>query len=161
MKGIVYEIFCNKSGMRYIGSTVQTLEKRIAEHIYLNKSYKSGKAKVCYSFQILDNGGYTVNVLEIVEHEDVSELREREQHYIENLDNVNGIRAHCSKENRQAGGRYRQKVYYQNHSVKVCEQHKEKYKKRTVEATLSLKFVAFALKYINYRQEQPLLTPVL
>lgn len=124
MKGIVYEILCNQTGVRYVGSTSTTLETRIAGHINDSKRYKSGKASMCYSFQIIDNGDYTVNVLEYVECEYVNELRMREQFFIETLDNINEYRAHCSKENHQAGGRYRQKVYYKNNAEKVCEQHK-------------------------------------
>jgi len=120
MKGLVYEIFCNQTGMRYIGSTIASLEERILQHIYHNKRYKLGKTASCSSFQILDGGDYTVSILENVEYENVIELRVREQFFLETLNNINVIRAYCSKETHRADNI----EYYKTNAVIIKEYHK-------------------------------------
>ena len=48
---LVYGIICMITGEMYVGSTVQTLEERIAEHIHRRN---------CRAIQILDRGNYKV-----------------------------------------------------------------------------------------------------
>ena len=79
---IIYEIVCNITGERYIGSTKQKLEYRIQKHRWGAKSnHPTSNYK---SKQIMLRGDYQVN---IIEEGDFG--MEREQYYIETLVNVN------------------------------------------------------------------------
>jgi hypothetical protein len=74
---IIYEIVCNITGERYIGSTTTSLKKRLSIH-------KTPKNK-CSSKQIITRGDYVVNILE----EGDFERFEREQYYMNSLPNIN------------------------------------------------------------------------
>lgn len=74
MKGIVYKI-TNEEGICYVGSTIQPLNCRMAQH-------KSTKKK-----QEIFDKKYTLDVLEEGEYTDLIELRKIEKEYIiENRD---------------------------------------------------------------------------
>jgi len=79
---IIYEIVCNISGERYIGSTKNTLNKRMWHHIY-NATYKGSRNVT--SKQIILRGDYQANILE----EGDFDRHEREQYYIQTLENIN------------------------------------------------------------------------
>ena len=81
---IIYEIVCNITGERYIGSTKQELKKRIEKHKDVKQKHP------CSSKQIIQRGDFVSRVLE--EGDDIG--REREQHYIDTLDNINNYRAY-------------------------------------------------------------------
>ena len=81
---IIYEIVCNITGERYIGSTKQKLNKRMTSH-----RDKKRKCK-CSSKQIINRGDYQVNILE----EGDFNKDEREQYYMDSLPNINQRRAY-------------------------------------------------------------------
>lgn len=86
---IIYEIVCNISGDRYIGSTKQTLKKRMSSHKCLSK---------CSSRQIIVRGDYQANILE----EGDFDRHEREQYYMDALPNINNRRAiECMEHKRE------------------------------------------------------------
>lgn len=77
---MIYEIVCNETGERYIGSTFTTLAQRISSHKYNN-------VKICISKQIIDRGDYDVNILEeCIEKKD---LKFKEREWFDNLSNIN------------------------------------------------------------------------
>ena len=79
---IIYEIVCNITGERYIGSTTQKLSHRLHKHTY---GAKSNHPRSNYkSKQIINRGDYQVNILE---EGDID--MKREQYYIETLENIN------------------------------------------------------------------------
>jgi len=83
---IIYEIVCNITGERYIGSTTTLLKYRIQKHVY---GAKSNHPKSNYrSKEIINRGDYVVNVLEEGEFG-----MEREQYYMDMLDNINDRQA--------------------------------------------------------------------
>ncbi len=53
---MIYEILCNVTGERYVGSTILTLKKRMYLHV-------SERSKCC-SRQIIDRGSYKASVIE-------------------------------------------------------------------------------------------------
>jgi predicted GIY-YIG superfamily endonuclease len=79
--GIVYEILCWTTGLRYIGKTTLSLNKRLSQH-------KSAKGKLeCSSKLVLEHGNYEIYELEKVNDESL--LRKREIYYIQHTDCVN------------------------------------------------------------------------
>ena len=79
--GCIYEIICWTTGLRYIGQTKSSLNKRLSQHKCLHKCDKNGSSKF-----VLEHGNYEIYELEKVEDE---LLREREIYYIQHTDCVN------------------------------------------------------------------------
>ncbi len=101
---IIYEIVCNITGERYIGSTKNTLKQRIHSHTY---GARSNNPRSNYkSKQIIVRGDYQENILEEGDFG-----KEREQYYIETLPNINdtyafGINKQRSKDRHRIMKRY-------------------------------------------------------
>ena len=96
----VYEIICNISGKRYIGSTCETLLcRRLAGHVSMYKKWQKKLGLYYSSFQILEKNDYYINLLEKVNCLIKDELLSRERHYINTLECVNkNIPLRTSKE---------------------------------------------------------------
>ena len=88
---IIYEIVCNITGERYIGSTKNTLKKRLQEH---KCSARTQSQRPCSSKQIIVRGDYKANILE----EGDFDRHEREQHHMDALPHINSQRAIQSME---------------------------------------------------------------
>jgi len=82
---IIYEIVCNITGERYIGSTKQKLNQRMWSH---KRTNDPSRKHYCSSKQIIARGDYRCNIIEEGECG-----REREQYYLDTLPNINRIRA--------------------------------------------------------------------
>jgi len=93
--GKVYELVCNISGLRYIGSTCEELlSQRLANHKgcfkRFNNNYKNEKKQnYSTSFLVLEKNNYYINLLELVNASCKDELLSRERHYINTFDCVN------------------------------------------------------------------------
>lgn len=79
---ITYCIFCNISGERYYGSTIQKLNKRISKHIY-----EANHDMCCSSKHIIKRGDYDVYI--IGEYKTEEEARMKEKWYIQNKPCIN------------------------------------------------------------------------
>lgn len=96
--GKVYEIVCNKTGKKYIGSTCkELLSQRLSNHKASYKSYKNKIGNFSTSFIILEGDDYYINLLEKVNASCKDELLARERHYINTIDCVNKTRPLRSK----------------------------------------------------------------
>ena len=98
----------------YIGSTTQSLAKRIGEHRGKYKQYKNGKTNYTTSFKILEYGDARIELIEHFECKCKEELTAREGHYIRTMDCVNKFipgRTH--------------KEYYQDNKDKRLQQKKQ------------------------------------
>ena len=84
LNGKVYRIVCNESGCQYIGSTTINLAARLSQHKKLFKDGKSGTSKL-----VLENGNFSIVLLEDYPCERKEQLLARERHFIETLDCVN------------------------------------------------------------------------
>lgn len=87
--GQVYKIECNTTGLRYYGSTTQSLNKRLSGHICSYNSsiqFPERKRNSCSSFKVLENKNFTISCVEYV---DIENLKFRERFHIENNDCVN------------------------------------------------------------------------
>lgn len=76
--GIIYEIICWTTGLRYIGQTTRSFQERLYFHKY-NLD--------CSSKYVLEHGNYEIYELEKVDDELL--LRDREKYYIQHSDCVN------------------------------------------------------------------------
>ena len=82
--GRVYQI----SAPVYGGSTRLTLARRLSMHYRDMRSHASGSRNFVSSFDVLKHRGARIDLLEEDEY-DLPQLREREAHWITNLDSVN------------------------------------------------------------------------
>ena len=83
-KVIIYEIVCNITGQRYIGSTIRSLDERMSKH--RNKLN-------CESKIIINRGNYTKNELESFNTRFELAGLLKEQYYMDNIENINKRRA--------------------------------------------------------------------
>jgi hypothetical protein len=114
--GIIYEILCWTTGLRYIGQTIHNIRIRITKHKY---EFNKGTLR-CSSRLVLEHGNYEIYELEKVEDESL--LKKRETYYIEHTDCVN---IHS--------GNYRQTEKYKEaarEAVKRCREKKKNLKNR-------------------------------
>lgn len=120
--GKIYEIVCNISGERYIGSTnIKDIRQRISKHKY----------QKCSSKQILDRNDYKVNILENYVCDTRKELLQKEQCYIDNTENINKQDAVCKltpsektkewQKNNPKKNKVHRKNYYERNKNKINE----------------------------------------
>lgn len=131
MKGSIYAIRSHQTQNIYIGSTIQKLCSRIASHRAdfkkrINKKYS------CSSFEILKYNDAYIELIEIVEFNEKTELFAREGHYIRTMECVNkNIPNRTDKEyqidNKEKINIYL-KQYYIDNKNKILEQQTEYYK---------------------------------
>ena len=88
-KVIIYEIVCNITGERYIGSTIDSLNRRMTVH--------NSKNKRCSSKIIIQRGDYNVNELESFNTKfELAQLL-KEQYWMDNTENINKLRAFTNR----------------------------------------------------------------
>jgi hypothetical protein len=89
-RGKIYKIVCNISNKIYIGSTCEpTLARRLAKHVSDFKYWKNGKRNFTSSFEIIEQGDYYIELLEIYPCTINEELLAKERFYIKSIDCVN------------------------------------------------------------------------
>jgi group I intron endonuclease len=82
-QGKVYKITNKINGEIYVGSTCQTLKQRMCTHI--SKSYKKPWFKLYQAFDKYKIDNFEVTLLELCTCENLSELRQHEQRYLDQL----------------------------------------------------------------------------
>ena len=119
-RGKIYEIVCNTTGKKYVGSTINAkLCHRLSDHVSAYRRYLNGKLKSKYtSFNVLEGGNYKIYLLERCPCESKEELLKKEREYIERLDCVNkNLPGRSQKEYK--------KGYYEANKEKLIEYQKE------------------------------------
>ena len=103
MNSIIYKITNNLNNEVYFGSTIQTLKARIYDHKkHYNQFLKNKKKRGwCQSYQIIMDDNYKAEEIEDYPFASLKELRQREDHYILNYDNINDKRAHNTPEEKK------------------------------------------------------------
>jgi len=119
--GKIYEITSNNTDMVYVGSCYTPLNRRLTIH----KSKKN-----CSSKYIIECGDYNINLIEEYSCNNNTELRIREQYWIdkykrEDKNIINEINAYLSKEQRLES----KKDYREKNREKISEYNKEYGKK--------------------------------
>ena len=79
--GKIYKITCNKTGLEYVGSTCDTLNRRLHNHVVKWGAWKAGKTNRCGSFKILEGGDYKIELLENFPCNSKEELNKRERYW--------------------------------------------------------------------------------
>jgi hypothetical protein len=121
---MIYEIVCNETGERYIGSTFEpTVARRIAKH--------REKTNKCISKQIIDRDNYSYGLLEKVDVETRDELRMCERKWYDSLDCINKQRPYCSLDELKESKKEYDKEYHEQNKDKIKayqEQNRDKTK---------------------------------
>ncbi len=121
-QGLIYEIVCNETGERYIGSTFEpTIARRIVNHRRMNNSN-------CCSKQIIVRDNYRYGLLENVNVISRDELRMKEREWFDKLDCINKIRPFVSVDEIKKQYEEYQKEYYNKNKQELKEYYKERYK---------------------------------
>ena len=128
-KGKIYRIVCDTTGLTYIGSTVETLSKRLTKHICDYKRYLKGKNHFITSFKILENNNYKIILIDNCPCKNKEELHREERKYIESIKCVNKfIPGRTDKEYRENN---KDKIKEKN--KKYNEKNKDKIKEQRIE----------------------------
>lgn len=123
--GMIYEICCNETGERYIGSTVaKHLSSRIAHHRH--------KQSTCCSKQIINRNNYVYNILEVLIINNIQELRMKEREWYDKLECINQRPPYISEDEiREYNNNYNasrdMKAYYQANKEKIKQRRRERW----------------------------------
>ena len=112
-KGQIYKVVSNHTHLVYIGSTTQTLSKRMGEH---RKHYRRlGSSYTCSAKHLLCYGDAKIILVDNYPCHSKWELERRERHFIESTECVN-----LRRPAQTARGVYeREKVYEQRSEVRA------------------------------------------
>ena len=144
----IYKIIDNTNGNIYIGSTTQTLSRRLAKHKGHYQSYLNDNNNFMTSFDIIQNGNYEIVLIENVNCETKEQLHARERFHIENNKCLNKViptrtrheynryqiennKEHIQQQKHKHYEKYKEtikekhKTYYDNNSDKIKEQRKQ------------------------------------
>jgi len=120
--GKIYKLWSPSKNIIYIGSTTQTLSRRLSKHLGDYKAYNKGDIK-CYktSYLILECEDYKIELLEDYACCNRQQLERKEGEYIKNNECVNKNVAGRTKQERDTYIKEYNKQYYTNNK----EYHKE------------------------------------
>jgi len=126
MKGYIYKLWSLQTDEIYIGSTKQKyLSDRMSGHRsdykkYLNKKY-------CYvtSFELIKFDDCKIECMEVVEFNDIVELRAKEGEWIRKIDCVNKVIPCRTKQEYYQDNIEKIKEYYDTHKEQISEYNKE------------------------------------
>lgn len=121
-QGLIYEIVCNLTGERYIGSTFHpTVAKRIVEH----RSKTKTNANRCYSKIIIERGDYKYGLLETIFVNSRDELRMCERKWYDILECINKFKPFITKEETIQYKKQYQEQYTQDHKKEISQNQKQ------------------------------------
>ena len=92
--GKIYKLTDNTNGNIYIGSTTQTLNRRLQKHIYSYNTFLKTKKGYLSSCEIIKNNDYTIELICDYPCDTNRELEEKEQEYIDMYDCINKSRSY-------------------------------------------------------------------
>ena len=81
--GKIYKIVCNLTNEVYIGSTTQSLSKRLAQHVQEYKVHVRNNRSSTRSSQIIERGNYNIILIEEVSCNNKEQLHRVERKHIE------------------------------------------------------------------------------
>jgi len=124
-QGLIYEIVCNLTSERYIGSTFHpTVAKRMVEH----RSKTKTNTNRCYSKTIIERGDYKYGLLETIFVNSRDELRMCERKWYDDLECINKSKPFIVKEEITQYKKQYQKQYSCDHKEDIS-QYKKQYQK--------------------------------
>lgn len=109
--GFIYKLLCKNTLKTYYGSTTNDIKNRLTEH-----EHKFKRGIKHSSSDIIANGNYSIEQVEMIDFEDKKELRDRERFYIENDKNCinKNIPNRTSKDWHEIHSDYNKKYYEAN-----------------------------------------------
>ena len=107
MKGRIYLLICNETGLQYVGSTTHSLKKRLKSHKDDYKRFLKGLHPNVTSFDVIRGGNYDIELIEEIEFENKQDLYDIENIYIENVDCVNKYKANTGLTKKEYDKEYR------------------------------------------------------
>lgn len=119
MIGIIYELICNETKERYLGSTYDLTQRK--------RAHKCLITNTCISKQIIMRDNYSYNIIENYEHSELSQLRERENFYIQSLECINARGSFISTDVRKERKKVYDKTYKDKNYEKIQAHTKERY----------------------------------
>jgi hypothetical protein len=129
--GKIYTIRSYQTEDIYIGSTLQTLTKRLSKHKRSYKSWKNGKYHYVSSFELIKYDDVYIELIELFPCSSKMELNRREGQLIRSIDCVNKrIEGRTKQEYYQDTKEYHKKwvgEYYERNKDKIKEYNKELY----------------------------------
>ena len=133
-KAKIYKIYDNTNGNIYYGSTTQKLSYRLTNHRNDYKKFLDGKRAYVKSFDIIQNGDFTISLVEEFEYESKDVIKQKERYYIENNQCVNKqipgrTKKQYREDNREKFKQWKKESYLRNKEKRKEEYHnnKEKY----------------------------------
>ena len=94
--GKIYKIVDNTNGSVYIGSTIQTLTRRLTEHERNHHLQEINKGNKTTSIKIIENGFYSIVLLKKFPCNSKQELLMEERKFMDAIECVNQIRPYRS-----------------------------------------------------------------
>ena len=116
-KGKIYAIRSYQTDKIYIGSTCDTLSRRLSGHRMQFKNFKNGKSRFVTSFELLKYADYYIELLELYPCDSKIELHKREGELIRSNECVNKVIPGRTK-----------KEYYNNNKDKISKHKSTKIK---------------------------------
>ncbi len=128
-KSKIYKIVDNTNSQCYIGSTIESLRRRLSKHRAHYKQFQNNKKNYISSFEILKNDNYDIILLEEFSCETKEQLHARERYWIEKTECVNMlIPSRTDEEWRELhrdDKREYDKQYRENNKEKINERGKQ------------------------------------
>jgi hypothetical protein len=129
--GKIYTIRSYQTDDIYIGSTTQTLTKRLSIHKSNFKSWKKGKRHYTTSYELIKYDDVYIELLELCPCSNKMELHRREGELIRSMDCINKNVAGRTKQEYRDENKEKikenKKEYYQENKEKIKEYKKEYY----------------------------------
>jgi len=112
--GKIYSIRSHQTTNIYIGSTTQSLSKRLSDHFYRKKEYEKNKYDYLTSFNLLDFDDVYIELIENYPCCNREELLKREGYFIRKINCINKVIPGRTK-----------KEYYEDNKTSIAQKHKE------------------------------------
>jgi hypothetical protein len=134
--GKIYKLIDNTNGNIYIGSTIQTLKRRLQKHVADYNGVLNGwKKTACASYNIIKNDNYKIELIVNYPCNNNTELCIKEQEYIDMYKCINITKAYIDKKkyseewrkNNKQLIKHFNKEYQKNNRDKLIIKSKEYY----------------------------------
>ena len=89
--GRIYRLVCDATGKQYIGSTIQSLHKRVWAHRGSYNKWKTTGKDYCTAYELFESGEVEIFLVEDYPCERKEQLQARERYWIETLECVNKV----------------------------------------------------------------------
>lgn len=136
-KGKIYMVYCFTTKKKYYGSTVETLSRRLTNHVRAYKCWLKGNSKrICSVIEILKNENYKIILVENYPCKNKEELEKKESEYILNNECVN----------KNVPRRTQREYYLANREI-ILKKHKEQVKDEEFKKRKSINDKKYRLKH--------------